>query len=92
MKKSVAKLYSVISSGSASLEEAQRLQGVIARADYTLSQTGVAGAKALLGRIKGYGGKPRKPLLPFNEEGVESLLGHPDVQGVIEVEGLKGAE
>ncbi len=84
IKASIAELYKLISSGS-SINEAQRIQGIIARADFTISQTGVAGTKALLEKLRGYGGAPRKPLLPYGKENAEQLWSHPDVQEIIHI-------
>lgn len=43
------------------LEEARRLQAIVARADWIAIQTGFAGVKAALQMFNGYGGVPRKP-------------------------------
>ncbi|CAK5262996.1 unnamed protein product, partial [Mycena citricolor] len=47
--------------------EALRLQGIIARADYTIAKASIAGTKFLLQKLHGYGGTTRKPLPPFSE-------------------------
>jgi 4-hydroxy-2-oxoglutarate aldolase len=43
------------------LQEARRLQAIVARADWIAIQTGFAGVKAALQMFNGYGGVPRKP-------------------------------
>lgn len=54
--------------------EAQRLQDLISNADAGVQKIGVAGMKALLNSMFGYGGNPRRPLLPFSDQGLENLL------------------
>ncbi|THG92950.1 hypothetical protein EW145_g8524, partial [Phellinidium pouzarii] len=51
-------------SDPSTLPEAQRLQGIVARADWTIAKAGIAGTKYLLQLVYGYGGAPRRPLLP----------------------------
>ncbi|KAG6866978.1 hypothetical protein C0991_003894 [Blastosporella zonata] len=68
------------------LPEAQRLQGVIARADYTIAKASISGTKFLLEKLHGYGGAPRKPLPPIDSAVAEALWAHPHTQELITVE------
>lgn len=68
------------------LPEAQRYQGVIARADFTIAKASIAGTKYLLEKAYGYGGVPRKPLTPTEPKAGEALWAHPDVQAIVELE------
>ena len=68
------------------LAEAQKLQGVAARADYTIAKAGIAGTKYLLEKLYGYGGAPRRPLPPINPEDGQRLWEHPDTIALVEVE------
>jgi len=68
------------------LPEAQRLQGIIGRADYTIAKYSIAGTKYLVEKAYGYGGVPRKPLLPLSEEVKNELWTHPHVQEVLQLE------
>lgn len=68
------------------LAEAQKLQGVAARADYTIAKAGIAGTKYLLEKLYGYGGAPRRPLPPINPEDGQRLWEHPDTVALVEVE------
>jgi len=70
----------------AHLGEAQTLQGIVARADRTIAVQGIAGTKYLLDRLYGYGGAPRRPLLPFEEEAGKALWAHPHVVELVEIE------
>ncbi|KAG5220873.1 dihydrodipicolinate synthetase [Salix suchowensis] len=68
------------------LPEAQRLQGIVARADYTIAKASIAGTKVLLEKLYGYGGVPRRPLLPLESEAASALWEHPDTQAIVKVE------
>ncbi|PPQ73026.1 LOW QUALITY PROTEIN: hypothetical protein CVT26_014674 [Gymnopilus dilepis] len=68
------------------LPEAQRLQGIIARADYTIAKASIAGTKYLLERLNGYGGVPRRPLPPIDSAAAQALWEHSDVQEGIKLE------
>ncbi|KAI0075147.1 dihydrodipicolinate synthetase [Panus rudis PR-1116 ss-1] len=68
------------------LPEAQRLQGIVARADYTIAKASIAGTKSLLTKLYGYGGNPRKPLPPIEPDAAEALWKHPDTQAIVKVE------
>ncbi|KAI0780165.1 dihydrodipicolinate synthetase [Fomes fomentarius] len=68
------------------LPEAQRLQGIVARADYTIAKTSIAGTKALLEKLHGYGGKPRRPLGPIEPEAAAAIWEHAHTQDIVRVE------
>lgn len=68
------------------LPEAQRLQGILARADFTIAKASISGTKFLIERLFGYGGSPRKPLPPMDPEDGERLWKHPDVQALFKTE------
>lgn len=68
------------------LPEAQRLQGIIARGDHTIAKTGVAGSKYLIERLYGYGGLPRRPLLPVPPAAAKALWEHRHVQDLVKLE------
>ncbi|KAN0140941.1 dihydrodipicolinate synthetase [Lactarius tabidus] len=68
------------------LPEAQRLQGILARADFTTAKASISGTKSLTERLFGYGGSPRKPLPPMDPEDAERLWQHPHVQDLIKTE------
>ncbi|KAF8892519.1 dihydrodipicolinate synthetase [Infundibulicybe gibba] len=73
------------------LPEAQRLQGIIARADFTIAKTSIAGTKYLIEQLYGYGGAPRKPLLPMEADASQQLWDHPHTQDLVHLErGLGG--
>ncbi len=68
------------------LPEAQRLQGVLARADFAIAKASISGTKFLTERLFGYGGSPRRPLPPIDPEDAERLWEHPHVQELIKTE------
>ncbi|TFK30006.1 dihydrodipicolinate synthetase [Coprinopsis marcescibilis] len=68
------------------LPEAQRLQGIVARADYTIAKTSIAGTKYLLEKVYGYGGLPRRPLPPISAEAATAVWDHPHTQALIRLE------
>ncbi|GJE98273.1 dihydrodipicolinate synthetase [Phanerochaete sordida] len=68
------------------LPEAQRLQGVVARGDFTIAKTSIAGTKDLVERLYGYGGLPRKPLPPISAKAAQALWDHPHVRELVAVE------
>ncbi|CAK5264686.1 unnamed protein product [Mycena citricolor] len=68
------------------LPEALRLQGIIARADYTIAKASIAGTKFLLQKLHGYGGTTRKPLPPFPAAAGQALWEHPDTVAVVALE------
>ncbi|KAI0362082.1 dihydrodipicolinate synthetase [Trametes cingulata] len=68
------------------LPEAQRLQGIIARADFTIAKTSIAGTKFLLEKLYGYGGNPRKPLPPIEADAAAALWEHPHTAELVRLE------
>jgi 4-hydroxy-2-oxoglutarate aldolase len=68
------------------LQEAQQLQGVIARADFTIARASISGTKFLIDKLHGYGGSPRRPLPPIDPEDATRLWEHPHVQEIINLE------
>ena len=68
------------------LPEAQRLQGILACADYTIAKYSIAGTKYLLQKLYGYGGLPRKPLPPIEPGDALALWMHPHTQTLIKLE------
>ena len=68
------------------LPEAQRLQGIVARADFTIAKASISGTKALLEKLYGYGGLPRKPLPPIAAATADALWAHPHVQELVAAE------
>jgi len=68
------------------LPEAQRLQGIIARADYTIAKTSIVGTKYLLEKLYGYGGTTRRPLPPISPAAAQALWEHPHTQALVALE------
>ncbi|TFK76288.1 dihydrodipicolinate synthetase [Pluteus cervinus] len=68
------------------LPEAQRLQGIIARADFTIAKTSISGTKFLLEKLYGYGGRPRRPLPPISPIAAQALLDHPHTKELLILE------
>lgn len=68
------------------LPEAQRVQGIVARADATIAKAGISGTKYLLEQLYGYGGLPRRPLGPCPPERAEALWAHSDVRELVALE------
>lgn len=56
------------------LNEVRRLQGIVSRGDWPVIKGGIAGPKYVLDRIRGYGGAPRRPLLPMEAKDGEKML------------------
>ncbi|KIW14814.1 hypothetical protein PV08_07599 [Exophiala spinifera] len=75
--KSCVKLWQLCEKAPTSPEayaEAQRLQELITNADGGVQRVGVSGMKAILEKQFGYGGRPRRPLLPMRDELLNALL------------------
>lgn len=53
-------------SGKVDPAAAAELQGVVSRADWVLVKGGISGTKYALSKVRGYGGAPRRPILPFD--------------------------
>lgn len=68
------------------LPEAQSLQAIIARADFTIAKASVAGTKCLLQKLHGYGGVPRKPLPQMAAVDADALWVHPHVKELFQLE------
>lgn len=58
----------------------------MARADFTIAKASISGTKALLDKLYGYGGCPRKPLPPIEPEAVSALWEHPHTQDIVHIE------
>lgn len=71
---------------SSLLPEAQRVQGIAARADFTIAKAGIAGTKVLLEKLYGYGGLPRKPLPPIDDDVFAALWEHPHTKELVALE------
>ncbi|KZT51245.1 aldolase [Calocera cornea HHB12733] len=68
------------------LEAAQQLQDLAARGDRTIALAGISGTKELLNRLYGYGGAPRRPLLPLSATEGQELWDHENVRALLNVE------
>lgn len=68
------------------LPEAQRLQGIVGRADATIAKTSISGTKYLLQKLYGYGGHPRRPLPPIDVAAGEALWEHSHTQALVRLE------
>ena len=68
------------------LPEAQRLQGIVARGDFTIAKTGIPGTKFLLEKLYGYGGACRKPLPVIEPAAADALWAHPHTQELVRLE------
>jgi 4-hydroxy-2-oxoglutarate aldolase len=68
------------------LPEAQRVQGIVARADFTIAKTSLAGIKYLLQRLYGYGGLTRKPLPEIGPDAAQALWNHPHTSDIVKLE------
>lgn len=55
------------------VEEAQQLQGVVARADWLALSGGLVGTKSALQTYRGYGNLPRRPCVPPSAEEAERI-------------------
>lgn len=67
-------------------EEANRVQGIVANADYIAARAGIAGTKGILEKLHGYGGHCRRPLPPIEPPAFQALWEHPHVQALVELE------
>lgn len=56
------------------LDEATRLQGVVARGDWAAIKGGFVSVKAALQRYHGYGGQPRKPCVLLEGKALEAQM------------------
>lgn len=67
-------------------EEANRVQGLVASADYVNAQGGLTGTKGIMKRLYGYGGDSRRPLPRIEPTVLEALWENPHMQALIELE------
>ncbi|KAM0787795.1 hypothetical protein ACM66B_003849 [Microbotryomycetes sp. NB124-2] len=88
--KSCRKLYELAYSGfkgnAADLAAAARLQELVSAGDWTMQKGGINGTKDVLQRLHGYGGKPRRPILSYEEEGKDGQRLLDELQGLLEYE------
>ncbi|KAG1878006.1 hypothetical protein DFJ58DRAFT_14591 [Suillus subalutaceus] len=68
------------------LPEAQRLQGIVGRADATIAKASISGTKYLLQKLYGYGGHPRRPLPPIDPVAAGALWEHSHTQALVRLE------
>lgn len=68
------------------LGEAQRLQGIVSSADATIAKSSIAGTKFLLDKLYGYGGCPRRPLLPIDDAAGQALWEHAHTRTLVDME------
>ncbi|GAA6043980.1 hypothetical protein JCM8097_003419 [Rhodosporidiobolus ruineniae] len=66
-------LSSLSSPSPSALAAVQSLQLLVSRADWALQKAGISGTKWVLEKTRGYGGVPRRPVLPFEGDG-EGLM------------------
>lgn len=66
-----------VSGNAKDLQAAVKFQELVSAADWTMCKGGISGTKAVLERLHGYGGIPRRPILTFEEEGksVDTVIG-----------------
>ncbi|PFH54284.1 hypothetical protein AMATHDRAFT_170014 [Amanita thiersii Skay4041] len=68
------------------LPKAQILQVIAANSDFTVNKGGISFTKAILERLYGYGGAPRRPLPPIEPDTFTALLEHHHTQALIKSE------
>ena len=71
---------------SSVFEEANRVQGIVADADYVIARGGVTGIKGVMDRLHGYGGYNRRPLPRVEPAVLEALWENPHLQALIKLE------
>ena len=62
------------------------MQGIVARADWLVANSGISGTKYLIEKLYGYGGLTRRPLPPIEPEAAAALWEHPHTQDIVRVE------
>ena len=67
-------------------DKANHIQGIVANADYVMAQGGIAGAKGVLERLYGYGGRCRRPLPSIAPTVLQALWENLHLQTLIELE------
>jgi L-threo-3-deoxy-hexylosonate aldolase len=80
------KLATAVVTDPSLLEEANRVQGIVANADYVMGQSGIMGAKGILEKLYGYGGRCRRPLPSITPAALEALWENPHLQALIGLE------
>lgn len=73
-------------------DEANRVQGIVANADYVIAQGGITGIKGVLEKLYGYGGCSRRPLPRIESAALDALWENPHLQALIELEKKFGNE
>jgi L-threo-3-deoxy-hexylosonate aldolase len=89
VKYAIVKLFELSEASKADpsiLHEAQRMQGIIGRADATIAKASISGTKYLLQKLYGYGGHPRRPLPPIEPTAAEALWEHSHTQDLVHLE------
>ncbi|GAA5878894.1 hypothetical protein JCM16303_007222 [Sporobolomyces ruberrimus] len=85
--KACLRLYTLTKSGlsgnTPDLQEAIRLQSIVSFADWALQKVGISGTKYALEQLRGYGGKPRRPMLEYKGDG-KALMA--SLKEILEVE------
>jgi len=71
-------------------EEANRVQGIVANADYVIAQNGITGVKGVMEKLYGYGGHSRRPLPRAEPAVLKALWENPHLQALLELEKLFG--
>ncbi|KAK4049102.1 hypothetical protein OIO90_005572 [Microbotryomycetes sp. JL221] len=76
--KSCRKLFELAQSGfkgnQQDFKAASQLQQLVSAGDWTMQKGGINGTKDVLQRLNGYGGKPRRPILSYEEEGKDGQV------------------
>ncbi|RDW91002.1 hypothetical protein BP5796_02167 [Coleophoma crateriformis] len=68
--------------------EAVALQNIIANADGVAIKIGIPGMKMLLGRLFGYGGRPRRPILPMSQEKGDAIMASEALKVLLDYEAV----
>jgi len=69
-------------------KEANRVQGIVANADYIIAQNGITGVKGVMEMLYGYGGHSRRPLPRVESTVLKALWENPRLQALFELEKL----
>lgn len=90
LQKSCLKLYNLTLSGlSGNLKDlaaASTLQELVSSGDWALQKGGISGTKYALQQVNGYGGKPRRPILEFEENGGDGKALMEELKPLVEYE------
>lgn len=68
------------------LRQTNRLHYLVSQADWEASKVGIAGMKALLSHINGYGPNPRRPLMPLDEAKAKAFIECPAIVEILKYE------